>query len=267
GRVFDNVPLGEKSNSLSILAKVHALPRTIIDDFRRAFNQAGITIKRVLVAPHAASYLFGQYPELPTSYLYVDMGSEVTTVSLVGNKALFASTYFEKGSKDLTNAIMQSFNLPFDEAEKIKRRYGIDHHQLSFHPTIAKSVDLDNQEKEYTTEDLNKVIEAFVDDYLASLRNAISSLMAGYDKKYWQIPLIVSGGFARLYGLKELIIAAFPDNEVFFALPKSIGARHETYVNALGAIIANNRYQSFLDDERPVVTTLTRGNKETKQRK
>jgi len=58
-------PLGEKSNSLSISAKIHALPFSVIENFRRAFKEADIVIKRALVAPHAATYLLAQDLSLP----------------------------------------------------------------------------------------------------------------------------------------------------------------------------------------------------------
>jgi cell division protein FtsA len=267
GRQFANQPIGEKSNSLSISAKIHALPFTVVENFRRAFKEADITIKRVLVGPHAASYLYAQDPGLPTSYLFLDMGAEVTTISLIGNGALFASIYFEKGGKDLTSAIVRDFNIPFDEAEKLKRRYGIDHRLMSFYPTIATSVDMEGQEHQYMISDLNQIIETFIADYLVSLKQAINSLMTGYDRKYLRIPLLLSGGLARLNGLPEMLIEAFPDNKIHFAIPKAIGARHQTYANALGAILANNRYHSYLEEDRPVVTTLTRGGKEPKERK
>ena len=267
GVALSSQPLGEKSNSLSISAKIHALPFSVIENFRRAFKEADIVVKRALVAPHAATYLLAQDLALPTSYLLIDMGAEVTTVSLIGERTLFSSTYFEKGGKDLTTAIMASLNLPFDEAEKLKRRYGIDHRSMSFYPTIAQSVDIEGVEKQYTTEDLNRVTEQFVYDYLVSLKQAINSLMSGYDKKYLKMPFVISGGLGRLSGLDELIIEAFPDNKIHFCIPKAIGARHQTYVNTLGAILANNRYQSYLEEDRPVVTPLTRGGKEAKERK
>lgn len=267
GVALSSQPLGEKSNSLSISAKIHALPFSVIENFRRAFKEADIVVKRALVAPHAATYLLAQDLALPTSYLLIDMGAEVTTVSLIGDRTLFSSTYFEKGGKDLTTAIMASLNLPFDEAEKLKRRYGIDHRSMSFYPTIAQSVDIEGVEKQYTTEDLNRVTEQFVYDYLVSLKQAINSLMSGYDKKYLKMPFVISGGLGRLSGLDELIIEAFPDNKIHFCIPKAIGARHQTYVNTLGAILANNRYQSYLEEDRPVVTPLTRGGKEAKERK
>ncbi|HOF53912.1 MAG TPA: hypothetical protein PL058_04325 [Bacilli bacterium] len=267
GVALSSQPLGEKSNSLSISAKIHALPFSVIENFRRAFKEADIVVKRALVAPHAATYLLAQDLALPTSYLLIDMGAEVTTVSLIGDRTLFSSTYFEKGGKDLTTAIMANLNLPFDEAEKLKRRYGIDHRPMSFYPTIAQSVDIEGVEKQYTTEDLNRVTEQFVYDYLVSLKQAINSLMSGYDKKYLKMPFVISGGLGRLSGLDELIIEAFPDNKIYFCIPKAIGARHQTYVNTLGAILANNRYQSYLEEDRPVVTPLTRGGKEAKERK
>lgn len=267
GVALSSQPLGEKSNSLSISAKIHALPFSVIENFRRAFKEADIVVKRALVAPHAATYLLAQDLALPTSYLLIDMGAEVTTVSLIGDRTLFSSTYFEKGGKDLTTAIMANLNLPFDEAEKLKRRYGIDHRPMSFYPTIAQSVDIEGVEKQYTTEDLNRVTEQFVYDYLVSLKQAINSLMSGYDKKYLKMPFVISGGLGRLSGLDELIIEAFPDNKIHFCIPKAIGARHQTYVNTLGAVLANNRYQSYLEEDRPVVTPLTRGGKEAKERK
>ena len=218
GVALSSQPLGEKSNSLSISAKIHALPFSVIENFRRAFKEADIVVKRALVAPHAATYLLAQDLALPTSYLLIDMGAEVTTVSLIGERTLFSSTYFEKGGKDLTTAIMANLNLPFDEAEKLKRRYGIDHRPMSFYPTIAQSVDIEGVEKQYTTEDLNRVTEQFVYDYLVSLKQAINSLMSGYDKKYLKMPFVISGGLGRLSGLDELIIEAFPDNKIHFCI-------------------------------------------------
>lgn len=251
-------PIGEKSISLTLSARIHALPFPVFEPFKKAFAEAEIDVIRFFVAPHAASFFYTYNKLTPPNYLIVDLGSQLSTVSLIGNEMIYSSTFFNKGGKDLTDLIASELNLPFDEAEKIKRRYGYDQRDLTFYPTIAKSV-VNDTEFEYTTNNLNVIIKRFVDDYIVSLKQAINSLMAEYDEKYLKLPLVLTGGFTRLNNLKTIFEEDFPDNDIYIHIPKTIGARHQSFINVLGALIANQYYAAYIEEDRPLVTSLTRG--------
>lgn len=257
---FVSRPIGEKSISLTLSARVHALPFSVFEPFKKAFAEAELNVVRYFVAPHAASYFYNFNKLTPANYFLVDLGAQLSTVSLIGNEMIYSSTFFNKGGEDLTNLIAEELNLPFDEAEKIKRRYGYEHRDLTFYPTIAKSVVAD-LEKEYTTNHLNVIVKRFLDDYIISLKQAINVLMKEHDEKYLRLPLVLGGGFSRLNYLKDIFEQNFPENDIYLHVPKTIGARHQTFTNVLGALIANQYYAAYVEDDRPVVASLSRGSR------
>ena len=54
GQVFDVPPLGQKSNSLTVRAKVFALPNRVIEQYRRVLESAGIRTRRIILSPYAS---------------------------------------------------------------------------------------------------------------------------------------------------------------------------------------------------------------------
>ena len=126
GRSFLKPPLNETSNTLTVIAKVHTLPKRISGEFKAAMTAGGLSIKRSVVAPFAACELLSTYEDMPNDYILVDIGSNITTVSLVGDKELFASRFFEWGGDRITERIVESFNINEADAEKYKITYGID---------------------------------------------------------------------------------------------------------------------------------------------
>ncbi|MDY0100474.1 MAG: hypothetical protein RBR94_00595 [Bacilli bacterium] len=253
-------PIGEKSISLSLSARIHVLPYAVYEPYKKAFLDAEIKVVRYFIAPHAASYFYTFNKLTPPSYLLVDLGSQLTSISLIGNEMLYSSTFFNKGGEDLTNIIANELNIPFEEAEKIKRRYDYDHRELTFYPTIAKSV-VDETEKEYTTNHLNVIVKRFLDDYIVSLKQAINTLMADHDEKYLKLPLVLTGGFTRLNYLQNILEESFPDNDIYIYVPKTIGARHQTFINALGGLIASQYYVAYIEEDRPLVASLSRSSR------
>ena len=124
-QVFYTPPIGKVSNSLALNAKVHTLPKNIIDGYLRVCENASLRVKRIMVTPYALGELFKTYKDIPDHYLLIDMGANLTTISLMGNKSrLFASTYIAKGGDDLTNFLQDKFHLDFKVANDLKELYG-----------------------------------------------------------------------------------------------------------------------------------------------
>lgn len=256
-RRFAKQPFNEKSNSLTINARIHVLPLAIYEPFKNAFIEAGINVVRYFLAPHAASYFYTFNKKVPKNYLLLDLGSQLTTVSLIGNEMIFSSTFFQKGGCDLTNLISEELNISFEEAKKLQHRYGYDEREFSFYPTIAKS-ETEQEVKEYTTNHLNVIVKRFLDDYFVSLKQAINTLMKELDEKYLKMPLVLTGGFSRINDLDNLFKESFPENELYHVVPNTIGVRHQSYINVLGGLIANQYYSAYIEEERPIVTSLSR---------
>lgn len=258
GRTFVNPPLGEISSTLTMNANVQTLPKRLFYDYQNVLTSGDMNVKRVMVASSAAATLIASYPNMPTEYLLVDVGSCMTTVSLIGNNELYASRFFEWGGDKITEKIIETFNINEDEAEKIKITYGIDKRQMNFKAPVCRTDDGEGNEIKHYADELNTIIKGELDSFVKSLKASIDDLLAGYDPVYKTLPMVLTGGAARLSGLVDYLEPKVDSESVVVFVPKTLGARNATFVNCLGMILANAKYPSAYDENHPRVGQVTR---------
>lgn len=249
GRRFGNPPLGEKSKSLTVLAKIHTLPETLYSTYNRLVNQAGFRIRKAAVSVYCLAELFKTYHELPSSYLLVDMGSRLTSVSFIGDGSPYSSVSFYNGGDDLTEAIATAFDCTFSAAERLKVEYGYKEKIRRYDPCLPMG---ERGEGEFHQADLNNIITEYFESYRVTLTNAVNALLGKYEKKYGKrfdsIPVIFTGGASGLNGIETFMKEAFPSRECFYPVPKAIGAREAGYSTLLGLLLASSRYVGSLED-------------------
>ncbi len=258
GRTFLRPPLNESSSTLTVLAKVHTLPGRINQEYSAAMQTGGLSVKRPVVTSFAAAELISSYEGVPSDYILVDIGSHVTTVSFVGDKKLYATRYFEWGGDNITEKIVETFNISETEAERIKVTYGIDKRQMSFKPAVCSSDDGQGNEIKHYTDELNTAIKSELDEFLTLLSDCMNDLLNGYDKATKGLPMILIGGGSKLNGLVEYIEPKVPSESVQVITPRSLGARNPTFTNCLGMILANAKYPNVYDETHPKVGQVTR---------
>ena len=258
GRVFANPPIGESSNTLTVDVKVHTLPKRISQTYQQTLIESGINVKRSTVAPFAACEILGTYDEVPPHYILVDIGSNITTVSLVGDKALYASRFFEWGGDHITDRIVEKFNINEFDAEKIKHTYGLDKREMNFKAPVCTTDDGNGNEIKHYNDELNAIIKGELDVFVKELNGALDNLLDGYDKSYKALPMILVGGGSLLNGLVEYLEPKVPSESLTVVVPHNLGARNPTYLNCLGMILVNSKYPNVYDETHPRITPVTR---------
>ena len=261
GRSFLRPPLNETSNTLTVIAKVHTLPKRIGGEYKAAMTAGGLNIKRSVVAPFAACELLSTYEDVPNDYILVDIGSNITTVSLVGEKELYGSRFFEWGGDRITERIIESFNINEIDAEKYKIMYGIDKREMNFKAPICTTDDGEGNEIKHYSDELNTIIKGELDIFLKDLNSALDDLLKPYDSRSKQLPMILIGGGSQLNGLIDYIEPKLQNETVRAIAPRSLGARNPTFTNCLGMILANSKYPNVYDETHPRVGPLTREEK------
>ena len=258
GRSFLKPPLHENSTTLTVLAKVHTLPKRIAGEYQAALSTGGVNLKRSVVAPFAACELLATYPDVPNDYILVDIGSNMTTVSLIGDKELYISSFFEWGGDRITERIIESFNINEDDAEKYKITYGIDRREMSFQAPICSTDDGQGNEIKHYVNELNMIIKSELDIFVKQLNATIDDLLKGYDNTAKALPMILVGGGSRLNGLVEFIEPKVQSESVRVVMPRTLGARNPTFTNCLGMILADKKYPNVYDETHPRVGQLNR---------
>lgn len=258
GRRFTLPPLGQVSQTVRVGAMVHTLPRKILESYDAVVTPAGINVKRNIVAPFGASVLLGSYSDLPVNYLLVDIGATMTTVSLVGEKRLYGSTYFTRGGDNITERIIEKFNINESDAERLKFTYGIDNRVMHFKAPVCRSNDGEGSEIKHYTDELNQIIKDELTIFVKDLEDSVNELLKEYDLQSRGLPMILVGGGAQLKGLKEFIEPKVQSESVRVVTPRNLGARDPTFTNVLGLILANQANPSVYDENHPRVGQVTR---------
>lgn len=258
GRLFANPPLGERSTTLTVQGKVHTIPARISQGYKDLLISGGVNFKRFTIAPYAACELLGTYEDVPSDYILVDIGSHMTTVSLIGAKALYASRFFEWGGDRITDRIIEKFNINETEAEKVKVTYGLDKREMNFKAPVCTSDDGNGNEIKHYNDELNAIIKAELEVFVKELLSAQDNLLEGYDRSYHNLPMIFIGGGAMLNGFKDFVEPKVPNDTVDIIVPRSLGARNPTFLNCLGMILVNAKYPNINDDSQTRVPPIQR---------
>ena len=260
GRIFARPPMGESSSTLTVSAKVQTLPSVLVDNYQSVLMSGGMVSRRNVVSSLAATELINSYPNMPHSYILVDIGSSTTTVSFVGNGALYGSTYFNWGGDNITEKIIERFNINEADAEKYKIMYGIDYSEMNFKAPICTTEDGNGQEVHHYNDELNEIIKGELEIFVEQLKEAIDQVVASHDKSYRSFPMLLVGGGSELNGLVQYITPKVLSETVQVVRPKTLGARNATFFNCLGAILTHSRYPNLNDESHPRVGVLTRNN-------
>ncbi len=258
GRIFARPPMGESSSTLTVSAKVQTLPSVLVDNYQTVLANGGMVSRRNVISSLAATELISSYPNMPSSFILVDIGSNITTVSFIGNGALYGSTFFEWGGDNITERIIEKFNINEADAEKYKIMYGIDYREMNFKAPICTTDDGTGQDVHHYNDELNAIIKGELDIFVQQLNDAINDIVAQHDKSYRSFPMMLVGGGAELNGLVQYITPKVMSETVEVIRPKTLGARNATFTNCLGAILTYSKYPNLNDESHPRVGVLSR---------
>ena len=258
GRIFARPPLGESSSTLTVSAKVQTLPKALVDNYQTVLSNGGMTSRRNVVASLAATELIASYEDMPHSYILVDIGSNTTTVSFIGNNALYGSTHFNWGGDNITEKIIESFNINEADAEKYKIMYGIDNREMNFKAPICVTDDGTGVEVHHTNDELNAIIKGELDIFVRYLNEAVDQVVSQHDRTYRSFPMLLIGGGAELNGLVSYITPKVLSETVEVVSPKTLGARNPTFFNCLGMLLTHAKYLNLNDEAHPKVGQVTR---------
>ena len=251
-------PIGLTSDDIWVHAKVHVMLRKYADTYKRLVESAGMRVRRICVSPYAIS-LYVRKLGLPKDYLLVDMGAQVTNITLVGNHSPIITSHILIGGNDLSFAIAEKFNCSVEKAQEMKELYGRFEHKLAFKPVLVTGTDQDGIDKDYFPEDLDHVTGLFFrDNYFKQIDNAIATMLKDYPEEVLRLPLVIAGGFSKMRGLEKLVKEKYSEQEVYFLNSNVIGVRHPKYIPLIGGLMCATKYRGALSDQRSKVNTVER---------
>jgi len=180
---FDWQILEKKEEMAGVKLKVLlvAVPNKVLKSYQRMATLSQLKVKGM--EAEVFGLVRSSIPEeiSRNQICLVDIGWQSTTVSIIENRNLLVSHSFDISGTGLTNALSKELNISFDEAEKLKKEYGLDPKR----------------------EDVSKVLSSKIDFLVGAIEKVCQDFSGTEERKIENV--IIAGGSALLFGLKEYL--------------------------------------------------------------
>lgn len=120
--IFDYELLNEDDQHLEV--QVAVIPKNMVGEYLLVFRNSGILISSLEFEAQALARVVVKKDDLET-YMVVDFGEKHTGISIISRGIVMLTSTLDVGGVMLTNMIQKNFKISFEEAEKMKRRYGL----------------------------------------------------------------------------------------------------------------------------------------------
>jgi len=121
--IFDYELVGENAKSLEV--QVTAAPKNIIENYLLIFKHSQIAVKAFELEAQAVSRAVINKGDKET-YMIVDFGKKRTGIFIISKGIVVFTFTLDLGGVMLTNMIQKNFNISFEEAERMKQKYGLE---------------------------------------------------------------------------------------------------------------------------------------------
>jgi cell division protein FtsA len=235
---FIEDPLGMNASRLEVETHIITTQKSNLNNLRKAVRGAGIEVENVVLNGYASSIATLNNDEKELGAAVIDMGGNTCNIIIrVGNSIKY-NDFLGVGSSHITSDLSMALHTPLNIADSVKLSYGsllTPTNDLIELPIIGD----ENSTHEVSLEVVHNVIFARVEETLMILAQFIEN--SGL-KDQIGAGVILTGGFSKMEGIRDLAIATFNSIPVRIARPIEVYGlfehlREPEYSTAVGLIM------------------------------
>ena len=232
--VDDNIsvsnPIGEEGNKLFVKAVVSTSLKSEIYPLISIVSSLGISIVDIVHKSQADYYTVSNNSLDRKLGCVINMGGDVTTVSIFNKGIMIKNSYIPLGSSSVDKDISFVYKVDIKTARHLKETFALAVPRYADKYDSIDVVTLENKSITVTQSEISKVIESRLNDILKLAKNEINSLTKR-EISY----IIVVGGISELAGFNYIVEDVLSRNASCLDM-QQMGARHNKYTSAFGAI-------------------------------
>lgn len=216
-----NINIGAEERMINVV--LAAVNNETLTNYDRIVQK--LDLKNVEYEINGYSLIRGSTPLAKGMVLYVDIGAQITTLSLTYQSIVLDMHVISRGSQDSTTQLSKALSIPLDIAEETKQTFG------------------------YLGDKSNPYVKDIMELSSYPLFGEVARLSLMYERKYNQNieGIILSGGGARVPGLLDVynqtvhiagrIVTPFEQVEVPSFLAEMIAKVGPSYAVAIGCAL------------------------------
>jgi cell division protein FtsA len=232
-------PLG--MHGVRLEANVHMVTAAVTSaqNIVKCTNLAGLNVCDIVLEPLASAQAVLGADERDLGVCMIDIGGGTTDIAVFGEGSIKTTAVLGLGGYHLSNDIAVGLRTPFDEAERIKKKFGVaSARYLSSDDVLTVPSVGGRRPREISRKILCEIIEPRAEEILTLARQEIAK--AGLADR---IPsgVVLTGGASALDGIGELAEEIF-EAPVRLGLPRNIGGlqdvvRSPMYATGVGLVL------------------------------
>jgi len=235
---FIDDPLGMTGNRLEVHVHIVTAQKTSLNNLKKSVELAGINIDNIVLSGYASSIAVLNDDEKELGVCVIDMGGATCNLCINTLNSIRYNDFLAVGSNNITNDLSMALHTPLSAAEEVKIKHG-SLKKISNELIELPIIGDDNNTNEISLEIVSNVIYARVEETLMILAKSIDE--SGF-KDQIGAGIVLTGGFTKIEGLRELAIAVFDNMPVRIAKPKKLDGIFETlkdpiYSASIGLIL------------------------------
>lgn len=234
---FIEDPLGMNAARLEVETHIITTQKSNLNNLRKAVKAAGVDVDGVVLSGYASAIAVLNADEKELGAAVVDMGGNTSNIVIHSGHAIRYNDFLGVGSNHITNDLSMALHTPLHTADNVKINYGslyAPSNDLIELPVIGD----ESSSHEVSLEVVHNVIYARVEETLMIIAQSIEK--SGL-KEHMGAGVVLTGGFTKIEGLRELAVAILDNMPVRLAKPSDIGGLFDTlrdpsYSGAVGLV-------------------------------
>lgn len=219
-------PKGKKGKELFVRAVLVTMPKKNIYSVVNLFDRLGIEVSDITINEIGDLYAFKNEKINENVGVIVNIGHNITTVSLFNKGIIVKNSILQMGGSNITNDLSYIFKLDNQDSEMIKEKFAVASSNYASINDIIEINGIKMNQKE-----VSEVVESRLDEILSFIKKEILSLT---DKQISYI--IVTGGTVNINCFDVEIKKILGEN-VNIGKVKMLGASDNRYSSVVGNVV------------------------------
>ena len=170
-------PVGSLSSSFTMNAQVILADKDYVRQLNSIFKKAGLEIDGIVPITLAERNLVLDNNELHDSIAIIDIGAENTDIGVFENSSFIYTNSIPLGGDNITNDIAVVLNITEEEADKLKRQYGLALKSFidNDNDIILNTCKDNNKNKIIKSSELIEIIEARIEEMFSIINKDLTN--------------------------------------------------------------------------------------------
>ena len=212
---FIEDPLGMNASRLEVETHIITTQKSNLNNLKKAVRGAGVEVENIVLNGYASSIATLNADEKELGVAVIDMGGNTSNITIHSGNSIRYNDFLGVGSNHVTSDLSMALHTPLNIADSVKLSYGsllTPSNELIELPIIGD----ENTTHEVSLEVVHNVIFARVEETLMILAQFIEN--SGL-KDQLGAGIVLTGGFSKMEGIRDLAIATFGSVPVRLARP------------------------------------------------